>query len=79
MDIDVAEVLSEALNRRVSDDEIVGMNATFGLRIVLFPISDDYQWPSGDDDVSNVEEMWQVRYRFLFPNMKNKGLIPRNT
>jgi hypothetical protein len=54
---DVVALVSEALGRKVDDSEVVGMNATFGLLIVLFGPSKGY--PALDD--FNQEEMYQVR------------------
>lgn len=57
--IDVVGAISSALGKDVTAASVVGMNATFGMRIVLFgpnPLVTDMVL-----DDHNVEEMYQVR------------------
>jgi hypothetical protein len=58
---DVVGAISNALGKDVTAQSVVGMNATFGMRIVLFgpnPLVTDMVL-----DDNNVEEMYQVRRR----------------
>lgn len=55
--IDATSMINKALNTTYSHTDIVGMNATFGLRSVLFSTDLSYPYPS---DVANIEEMYQV-------------------
>lgn len=55
--INATTLINNALNTDYNDADIVGMNATFGMRSVLFG-PPGYHYPS--TTVFNIEEMYQV-------------------
>jgi hypothetical protein len=62
--MNVTRLVNKAFNRDdISERDIIGMNATFGVKIVLFSTDPYYDYPR---DIYNVEEMYQVGHLFIF-------------